>query len=269
MKKDTITKLKQLKNNLKQMKRVAIAYSGGVDSTFLVSVAYEVLQDNAVAITATSSTYPQRELKQAKQYAKQIGIRHILFNSDETSIKGFSKNLPNRCYLCKKELFTKIVQIAKNNNLDFVVDGSNKDDTADYRPGTKALQELSIISPLQQVSLAKTEIKELSKDMQLPNWDKPAFACLASRFPYGIKITKPRLNQVEQAESFLHTLNIKQFRVRYHNDIARIEVEKKDFPLILKHSDEIVQNFKKLGFSYITLDIQGYRMGSLNEGIHL
>ncbi len=258
-------KLEQLKNNLKQMKCVAIAFSGGVDSTFLTKVAYEVLGEKAIAVTATSSTYPKRELEEAKQYAKQIGIQHILINSEETEIDNFSKNPNNRCYYCKKELFSKIKQIAKENNLNYVLDGSNVDDTSDYRPGMKALEELGVVSPLRDVGFTKQEIKELSKDMQLDTWDKPAFACLASRFPYGVKITKSKLMQVEKAESFLFSLGIKQFRVRYHDETARIEVFKNDFQKVLNHSEEITKYFKEIGFKYITLDMEGYRTGSLNE----
>ncbi len=268
VKENLIYKYNQLKDNLLEMNSVAIAYSGGVDSTFLVKVAYDVLGEKAVAVTATSSTYPKRELKQAKQFAENIDIKHIIIESEETKINNFSSNPKNRCYFCKKELFSKIKQIAKKNNLHFVLDGSNADDEYDFRPGMKAIKELDVISPLKDAGLSKEEIKEISYDMHLDTWDKPAFACLASRFPYGIEITKSRLDQVEKAESFLYSLDIKQFRVRYHNDIARIEVEKNDFPLILKHSDEIIEKLKKIGFKYVTLDIEGYRTGSLNEVFH-
>ena len=265
VKENSITKLEQLKNDIKEMKSAAIAYSGGVDSTFLLKVAHDVLRENAIAVTATSPTYPQRELEQAKQFTKSIGIKHVMINSGETELDNFSKNPSNRCYYCKKELFSKIKQIANEEHLNYVLDGSNVDDATDYRPGIKALEELDVVSPLKDAGLTKQEIKELSKAMHLDTWNKPSFACLASRFPYGIKITKSRLEQVEKAESFLHSLRIKQFRVRYHTEIARIEVSKDDFQLILTHSDEIVRKFKELGFKYITLDIEGYRSGSLNE----
>jgi uncharacterized protein len=255
-------KLEKLKDNLKKMKSVAVAYSGGVDSTFLIKVAYEVLGKNAVAVTATSSTYPRRELEKAKHYAREIGIKHIIIESEETEIEDFCNNPPNRCYYCKKELFSKIKKIVKTN---YILDGSNADDANDYRPGMKATQELGVVSPLKDVGFTKKEIRELSHSMHLETSEKPAFACLASRFPYGTKITKERLQQVEKAEDFLYSLGIGLFRVRYHKEIARIEVSKEDFGVVLSRSEEIVKYFKELGFKYVTLDIEGYRQGSLNE----
>jgi len=259
------SKLKKLKNNLKEMRSVLIAFSGGVDSTFLLKVAYDVLGENAVAVTAASSTYPQRELEQAKEFTKTMGIKHVIINSEENEIDDFSKNPINRCYYCKKELFSKIKQIASEKHINYILDGSNIDDDADYRPGMKALKELCIVSPLIDVCLNKKEIRELSREMGLNTWDKPAFACLASRFPYGVEITRSKLEQVEKAESFLYNLGIKQFRVRYHNELARIEVLKDEFQTIFEHSNEIVKRFKELGFKYVTLDIEGYRKGSMNE----
>lgn len=257
----------QLKNNLKNMESVAIAFSGGVDSTFLVKVAFDILKEKAIAITATSSTYPKRELEYAKNFSKNLGIKHIIIKSEETEISNFSKNPINRCYFCKKELFLKIKKIAKDNHLNFILDGSNADDSFDYRPGEKALKELGIISPLKDAGLTKQDIRDLSKKIDLDSWNKSAFACLASRFPYGEKITKSKLKKVEQAETFLFSLGIKQLRVRYHGDIAKIEVMPNDFQKIINHSDEIINYFKKLKFTYVTLDLQGYRTGSLNEGL--
>jgi uncharacterized protein len=261
----TQEKLRLLQQLLKEMKSCAIAYSGGVDSTFLITIAYEVLGDRSLAVTATSSTYPIRELKEAEQYAKTLGIPHVVINSEELDIDGFAHNPPDRCYYCKKELFQKIQQIAHEHHLAYVLDGSNEDDASDYRPGTKARGELGIRSPLQDVGLTKQEIRELSKSMHLSTAEKPALACLASRFPYGTTITREGLRQVEAAEEFLLSLGIYHCRVRYHDSIARIEVPQDDFPVILIHSQAIVKRFKDLGFTYVTLDIEGYRTGSLNE----
>lgn len=258
-------KLHQLQQILADLKSCAIAYSGGVDSTFLSKVAYDILGDNALAVTATSSTYPVRELKDAKQYAQQIGIPHVIIHSDELDNPQFSDNPPDRCYYCKKALFKKIRQIATQHHLNAVLDGSNADDRRDYRPGDRARNELGIRSPLQEVGLTKQEIRRLSASFRLPSAKKPAFACLASRFPYGVKITNERLSQVASAEEYLVSLGIRQCRVRYHDHIARIEVDREEIPKILANTEKIIQQLKKLGFTYITVDLEGYRMGSLNE----
>jgi uncharacterized protein len=260
-----IVKLTQLQQILRDLKSCAIAYSGGLDSTFLIKVAYDTLGAHAVAVTATSSTYSQRELEDAKHFAQTIGIPHVIIQSEELDISQFSGNPPDRCYYCKKELFRKIQQVAQEHHLDVVLDGSNADDIIDYRPGAKAGEELGIISPLKEVGLTKQEIRDLSLAMHLESSEKPAFACLASRFPYGVKITKERLKVVESAEEFLFSLGISQCRVRYHNQIARIEVTSDDIHTIITHAQKIVKRFKKLGFTYITLDLEGYRTGSLNE----
>jgi uncharacterized protein len=258
-------KLQHLQQILRDLKSCAIAYSGGVDSTFLIKVAYDILGTNALAVTATSSTYPHRELEEAKHLADTIGIPHLIIQSEELDINEFSDNLPTRCYFCKKELFHKIQQIAQEHHLNAVLDGSNADDINDYRPGAKARDELGVRSPLKEVGLTKQEIRDLSRSLHLKTSDKPAFACLASRFPYRMKITKERLKQVESAEEYLFSLGIKQSRVRYHGHIARIEVEQGDFQAILTHAKQIVKRLKTLGFTYVTLDLEGYRTGSLNE----
>lgn len=262
---DSISKLEQLKVNLKNMGSVAIGFSGGVDSSFLLKVASDVLGNNVLAITVNSTFHPKRELSGAVRFAQQMNAHHIVIDVDMDEIKDIRENPENRCYFCKKHFFSKIKDVAKQENIPYVLDASNYDDLQDYRPGMKALERLGVVSPLVDVGLGKNEIRDLSKQMDLDTWDKPAFPCLASRFPYGVEITKSRLEQVEKAELFLHSLDLKQFRVRYHNEIARIEVNKNNFQQILMHSDEIVKKFKELGFKYIALDIEGYRTGSLNE----
>lgn len=258
-------KLKKLQQTLKDMDKVVVAYSGGADSTFLLKVAHDMLGKNILAVTAVSPTYTNSELKQAKQFTKKMKIRHIIIKSKEMENEKFKKNTPNRCYYCKKELFSKIRKIALTQNINHIIDGSNVDDTNDYRPGAKAIKEYDVVSPLKEAGLTKKEIRNLSLKMQLNSWNKPPLACLSSRLPYGTRITKERLKQIEQAESFLLKLGLNHVRVRYHDNIARIEVNKDDFSKIFKHSKKIIQQFKKLGFTYITLDIEGYRTGSLNE----
>lgn len=260
-------KFELLKNNIQKRGSAAVAFSGGVDSTFLIKVAHEVLGDKLIAVTATSSTYPERELKEAIKYAEEIGVKHIIISSEELDIEGFASNPKNRCYYCKKELFTKIKDVAKKNGVEYVFDGSNLDDTGDYRPGMQAARELDVISPLKEAGLTKADIRELSKELGLPTWDKPSFACLSSRFPYGKKITIPKLKMVEEAEQYLLDMGIKQVRVRHHGEIARIEVspaERVKF-FDLEVMDKIGEKFKSIGFTYITLDILGYRTGSMNE----
>ena len=263
---DSHHKLEKLQDHLKQLESVAIAFSGGVDSTFLCKVAVDILGEKAIAVTAASSTFPQKELHEAKRLAQEIGITHIIFPSKETENKKFIENPTNRCYYCKRELFTNICQIADENHIAYVLEGSNRDDESDYRPGRKAIAELGIQSPLRDTGLTKQDIRRLSKEMNLPTWDKPAFACLASRFPYGEKITPEKLNHIEKAEDFLSSLGFHQYRVRYHGDIARIEVERHEFSKIVENAETIVKHFKTLGFTYISLDIEGYRTGSLNKG---
>ncbi|HEX3078022.1 MAG TPA: ATP-dependent sacrificial sulfur transferase LarE [Lachnospiraceae bacterium] len=260
-------KFQLLKDNMKERGNAAIAFSGGVDSTFLVKVAHEVLGDKMIAITATSSTYPERELQEAIKYAKDMGVKHLIISSEELDIEGFASNPKNRCYYCKKELFSKINAIAKEHKIDYVYDGSNIDDDGDYRPGMQAARELEVISPLKEAKLTKEDIRELSKELDLPTWDKPAFACLSSRFPYGHQITAPKLKMVEEAEQFLLDMGIRQVRVRHHEEIARIEVSPKEREQFFNTEvmDFIGERFKKIGFTYVTLDMLGYRTGSMNE----
>ena len=261
--------LKQLQCHIEKMGSLAVAYSGGVDSTFLLKVTHDVLQDRAIAVTARSSTYPERELNDAAEFTRITGIKHIVIQSEELEIEGFTNNPPNRCYLCKYELFSKIKEVAQKYNIKHIAEGSNIDDLGDYRPGMQAIKELGIISPLKDVGFGKDAIRKLSKQMGLPTWDKQSFACLASRFPYGDKITPEKLTMVDRAEQYLLDLGFKQVRVRHHGDTARIEVAEaerlKFFDLELM--DNVYKQFQKIGFAYTALDLKGYRTGSMNEVI--
>lgn len=260
-------KLNRLRNFIKKFSPLAIAYSGGVDSTFLLKVAHDVLYDRVVAVTATSSTYPERELKEAKDFVRDNGIRHIVIHSEEMDIEGFSNNPVNRCYLCKKELFSKIREIAGQNGILYIAEGANIDDLGDYRPGMQAIRELGVLSPLKDAGMTKEDIRILSRQMKLPTWDKPAFACLSSRFPYGQQITHEKLAMVDQAEQYLLDLGFKQVRVRHHGELARIEVagsEREKF-FNLELMEKIYRKFREIGFTYTALDLKGYRTGSMNE----
>lgn len=260
-------KFERLKEILREAGSGAVAYSGGVDSTFLLKVAHDVLGDNVIAVTARSSTYPEREYNEAKKYIAQFGAKHITIVSEELEIEGFSKNPVNRCYFCKTELFSKVRLEADKYGFKHVFDGSNFDDIGDFRPGMKAAKEQGVISPLKLAELTKNDIRELSKQLDIPTWNKPSFACLSSRFPYGKEITVEKLSMVDKAEQFLMDLGFSQLRVRHHDEIARIEVAPQDrvkfFDLDLM--DRIGKEFKSIGFKYVTLDIIGYRTGSMNE----
>ena len=260
-------KFETLKNYLHELGSVAVAFSGGVDSTFLLKVAHEVLKDNAAAITATSEFFPARETEEAENFCRAENIRQIFIHENILSVENISQNPKNRCYICKKNLFAKIKKIAAENNFAYVVEGSNMDDTGDYRPGLKAVDELQIKSPLRYAKLYKAEIRELSQKLNLPTWDKPSFACLASRFVYGEIITPEKLAMVERAEELLRVNGFKQFRVRIHDKLARIEILPADFSKLLNLREEIISAFKSYGFNYVSLDLQGYRSGSMNVEI--
>lgn len=264
---DINEKYKRLQQNLRELGNVAIAFSSGVDSTFLLKTAHDVLGDRVIAVTASSCSFPKRELNEAKQFCQENGITHVICESEELNIEGFQKNPVNRCYLCKHELFEKIWDIAKKYQIEFVAEGSNMDDNGDYRPGLLAVKELNVKSPLREVGLSKNEIRQLSKQIGLSTWNKQSFACLSSRFVYGEVINEEKLSMVDQAEQLLLDMGFHQVRVRIHGMMARIEVGPEELSRIveLEIREQIIEKFKKYGFTYITLDLVGYRIGSMNE----
>jgi uncharacterized protein len=260
-------KFEKLKDIISGMGSVLIAFSGGVDSTFLLKVAHDVLGEKAWAVTASSPTYPASELAGATELARAIGAGHLVIESNELDIEGFSENPKERCYFCKKELFQKLVGKASELGFSCVAEGSNIDDLGDYRPGRRAVEELKIKSPLLEAQMSKDEIRRLSREMGLPTWAKQPYACLASRFPYGVRITGDRLRLIERCEEFLKQKGFRNYRVRFHHETARIEVGENELEnfLDVELRREVVGFFKSAGFIYVALDLQGYRTGSMNE----
>lgn len=267
MDKALLDKYDRLKDYLASLGSVAVAFSSGVDSTFLLYAAKEALGDRAIAVTASSCSFPERELNEAKEYCQKMGIRHFVIKSEELEIEGFSHNPKNRCYLCKHELFEKIGALAKEQGINEIAEGSNLDDNGDYRPGLQAVAELGVKSPLRHIGFTKQEIRELSRYLNIPTWNKQSFACLSSRFPYGDLINEKKLKMVDRAEQLLLDMGFHQLRVRIHGDVARIELLPDEFPKFMEEKTRlsVYKKFKEYGFSYVTLDVLGYRMGSMNE----
>ncbi len=264
-----LRKYDDLKKMIKGFGSVAVAFSGGVDSTFLLYAAKEALGDQVIAVTAQSCSFPKRELDEAKSFCEQQKIRHFICQSEELDIEGFSHNPKNRCYLCKHELFEKIRCIAEQEKIAEIAEGSNLDDNGDYRPGLRAVAELGIQSPLRSIGFTKDDIRTLSKHFGLTTWDKQSFACLSSRFVYGETISREKLGMVDKAEQLLLDLGFHQVRVRIHGTIARIELMPEEFPKLLEEDirNQITSSFRLFGFTYVTMDLTGYRTGSMNEVI--
>lgn len=263
------TRLHTLNGILADMQSVLIAYSGGVDSTFLVKAASKVLVKDVVAVTATSPTYPSSEMRSAVSLARSMGVKHFVIESNELDIPEFRSNPPDRCYHCKKELFTKLRKLADEHNMRYVADGSNRDDLSDYRPGREAAREIGVRSPLIEADIGKDDIRVLSRQMGLPTWNKGAFACLSSRFLFGTQITEELLHKIESCEELLREYGFRQFRVRYHQDLLRIETGQDEIERFLDPvlRENVVAFFRSMGFHHVSVDLEGYRTGSMNVSV--
>ncbi|MBP5184248.1 MAG: ATP-dependent sacrificial sulfur transferase LarE [Lachnospiraceae bacterium] len=259
-------KLDRLKEFIAGLGSLAVGFSGGVDSTFLLAVAHEVLGDRLIAVTGADASVPGREVKEATDFCKEHGIRHIICKVDPMKEEGYRHNGPDRCYFCKHGIFTEVRKIADENGIEYMAEGSNMDDLGDYRPGLRAAAELSVKSPLREAGLTKAEIRLISKALGLPTWNKPAYACLASRFVYGEEITEEKLNMIDKAEQFLIEHGFLEERVRMHGKLARIEVPAADIPRLAADGirEEIYEKFREIGFLFVSLDLKGYRLGSMN-----
>jgi len=261
------SKIAHLRQIISGTDRPLVAFSGGVDSTVLMKIAYDMHGKRCAAAIAVSPTLPKHELEEARMIAHEMGWILVELESSEMDLPSFTANTVRRCYFCKDHRYRHLKEYADQNGYSQVIDGSNLDDMGDYRPGQQASRELGIRSPLQEAEFSKTEVRKLARELNLPNWDKPSSACLASRIPYGTPLTVELLTQIGQAESALAELGLKQYRVRYHGSVARIEVPEDDFDLVLDHKQQIVKTLNKIGFQYITLDLEGFQSGSMNKGI--
>jgi len=262
-------KWSRLLSLLREMKLAVVAFSGGVDSSLLLSAAAEAMGPNLIAVTAQSGTYPPGEIEIARDIARLLGVRHRILSTDELANEDFARNPPDRCYFCKQELFAKLKRIADQEGIAFILDGTNADDLADHRPGRKAAAEYGVRSPLAEAGLTKAEVRDLARERNMPVWDKPSLACLTSRIPYGTRITTEMLRTVHDAESVLRALGFRQVRVRHHGDTARIELERGEFAKLVGNGllEGITRSIKELGFTYVCLDLEGYRTGSMNKSL--